>query len=71
MEGWVALSAGDCLIFDDRILHRGMANASDDVRWVAYFSYMRPREGMDDVEDTHFQEGHGSLFPDAAAPTTR
>jgi|EP01043_Picozoa_sp_COSAG02_P063213 hypothetical protein len=54
--------AGDCLIFDDRILHRGMPNNSNDVRWVAYFSYMRPREGMDFLEDTHFQHGRGSLF---------
>jgi ectoine hydroxylase-related dioxygenase (phytanoyl-CoA dioxygenase family) len=55
-----ALAAGDCLIFDDRILHRGLANNSDHTRWVAYFSYMRPRleeGGM----DTHF-EATRSLF---------
>jgi ectoine hydroxylase-related dioxygenase (phytanoyl-CoA dioxygenase family) len=56
-----AMSAGDCLIFDDRILHRGLANASEQERWVAYFSYMRPRPGMGGVADTHF-EASKSLF---------
>ena len=56
-----AMSAGDCLIFDDRILHRGLANASEQERWVAYFSYMRPRPGLDRVADTHF-EASKSLF---------
>ena len=56
-----AMSAGDCLIFDDRILHRGLANASNQERWVAYFSYMRPRPGLDGVADTHF-EASKSLF---------
>ena len=56
-----AMSAGDCLIFDDRILHRGLANASDRERWVAYFSYLRPRPGLDGIADTHF-EASKSLF---------
>jgi hypothetical protein len=56
-----AMSAGDCLIFDDRILHRGLANASEQERWVAYFSYLRPRPGSDQVADTHF-EASRSLF---------
>lgn len=56
-----AMSAGDGLIFDDRILHRGLANASEQERWVAYFSYMRPRPGLDGVADTHF-EASKSLF---------
>jgi len=34
-----ALAAGTCIIFDDRILHRGLANQSDKIRHVAYFSY--------------------------------
>eukprot|EP00929_Paragymnodinium_shiwhaense_P015269 TRINITY_DN123331_c0_g1_i1.p1 TRINITY_DN123331_c0_g1~~TRINITY_DN123331_c0_g1_i1.p1 ORF type:complete len:263 (-),score=9.01 TRINITY_DN123331_c0_g1_i1:8-796(-) len=55
-----ALAAGDCVIFDDRILHRGLANCSDEDRWVAYFSYMRPRPGT--IEDTHF-EATRTLFP--------
>ncbi len=56
-----AMSAGDCLIFDDRILHRGLANTSEQERWVAYFSYLRPRAGMDRIADTHF-EASKSLF---------
>ncbi len=56
-----AMSAGDCLIFDDRILHRGLANASEHERWVAYFSYLRPRPGLDAIADTHF-EASKSLF---------
>jgi hypothetical protein len=35
------LAAGSCLVFDDRILHRGLANRSDDTRHVAYFTYRR------------------------------
>jgi hypothetical protein len=56
-----AMSAGDCLIFDDRILHRGLANGSERERWVAYFSYLRPRPGMERIADTHF-EASNSLF---------
>lgn len=56
-----AMAAGDCLIFDDRILHRGLANASPQERWVAYFSYLRPRPGLADIADTHF-EASRSLF---------
>ncbi|MDH5176245.1 MAG: phytanoyl-CoA dioxygenase family protein, partial [Gammaproteobacteria bacterium] len=58
-----AMAAGDGLIFDDRILHRGLANASQQERWVAYFSYLRPRAGLEDVADTHF-EATRSLFGD-------
>ena len=56
-----AMAAGDCLIFDDRILHRGLANASQQERWVAYFSYLRPRPGLEEIADTHF-EATRSLF---------
>jgi hypothetical protein len=56
-----AMAAGDCLIFDDRILHRGLANASQHERWVAYFSYLRPRPVLDGIADTHF-EASRSLF---------
>ena len=33
------LTAGSCLIFDDRILHRGLGNASDSRRSMVYFAY--------------------------------
>jgi hypothetical protein len=56
-----AMSAGDCLMFDDRILHRGLANSSAHERWVAYFSYLRPRPGLGAIADTHF-EASRSLF---------
>ena len=56
-----AMAAGDCLVFDDRVLHRGLANNSGHERWVAYFSYLRPRPGLDDIADTHF-EASRSLF---------
>lgn len=55
-----ALRAGDCLLFDDRILHRGLANRSEAERWIAYFSYARPRD-MSAVDETHF-EATRSLF---------
>jgi hypothetical protein len=35
------LKAGSALIFDDRILHRGLGNQAEDTRHVAYFSYAR------------------------------
>ena len=41
-ETWASsLPAGSCLLFDDRILHRGMANRSDATRYVAYLTYRR------------------------------
>jgi hypothetical protein len=56
-----AMAAGDGVIFDDRILHRGLANTSQQERWVAYFSYLRPRPGLEEIADTHF-EAQRSLF---------
>jgi hypothetical protein len=55
------MAAGDFLMFDDRILHRGLANDSGQERWVAYFSYLRPRPGLEEIADTHF-EASRSLF---------
>ncbi len=52
-----AMSEGSCLVFDDRLLHRGLANQSDSARHVAYFSYRR--KGY--VGDTHF-ESKRSIF---------
>ena len=49
-----ALTAGSCLIFDDRILHRGLSNASDSRRSVVYFSYRQA--GYE--ENTHFEAQH-------------
>ena len=46
-----ALAAGSCLIFDDRILHRGLGNASDSRRSMVYFSYRQ--RGYS--ENTHFE----------------
>ena len=46
-----ALAAGSCLIFDDRILHRGLGNASNSRRSMVYFSYRRSGYS----ENTHFE----------------
>jgi hypothetical protein len=46
-----ALTTGSCLIFDDRILHRGLGNASDSRRSMAYFSYRQAGYS----ENTHFE----------------
>lgn len=51
------LNSGSCLLFDDRILHRGLANRSDRARYVAYFSYRK--RGYS--ENTHF-EAKRSVF---------
>ncbi|MGD2128872.1 MAG: phytanoyl-CoA dioxygenase family protein [Lysobacterales bacterium] len=57
-ERWVEpLAAGSCLVFDDRILHRGLANHSDRARYVVYFSYRK--SGY--AENTHFESQH-SVF---------
>lgn len=48
-----AVAAGDALVFDDRVLHRGLANHSRADRWVAYFSYYRPRKSQG--VNTHFE----------------
>jgi len=53
----VSASKGDVMIFDDRILHRGLANISDRARSVAYISYKRSSF----MDDTHF-EANRSLF---------
>lgn len=52
-----AFSAGNSMIFDDRMLHRGLANASDKTRTVVYFSYRK--KGY--RENTYF-EAERSLF---------
>ena len=46
-----ALTAGSCLIFDDRILHRGLGNTSNSRRSVVYFSYRQAGYS----ENTHFE----------------
>jgi len=46
-----ALAAGSCLIFDDRILHRGLGNASDSRRSMVYFAYRQAGYS----ENTHFE----------------
>jgi ectoine hydroxylase-related dioxygenase (phytanoyl-CoA dioxygenase family) len=51
------MAAGSCLVFDDRLLHRGLANRSDSTRHVAYFSYRRKAYS----ENTHF-ESQRSVF---------
>ena len=46
-----AMFSGSCLIFDDRLLHRGLGNQSDNTRHVAYFSYRK--KGY--TANTHFE----------------
>ncbi|KAH8066666.1 cysteine desulfurase [Aureococcus anophagefferens] len=55
---------GGGVIFDDRILHRGGANASADDRWVGYLSYLR--RGFS--ADTHFEAFRRLRDLVAAAP---
>lgn len=52
-----ALDAGSCLVIDDRLMHRGLANRSERVRHIAYFSYRK----RDYTENTHF-EAQRSVF---------
>ena len=46
-----SMAAGSCLVFDDRLLHRGLANRSGIMRHVAYFSYRRKGYCV----NTHFE----------------
>ena len=52
-----ALAAGSCIVFDDRVMHRGLGNRSDSKRHMAYFSYRK--KGYS--ENTHFESQH-SVF---------
>lgn len=52
-----SMTAGSCLVFDDRLMHRGLANQSDHTRHVAYFSYRRNGYSA----NTHF-ESQRSVF---------
>lgn len=47
----LAMSKGSALLFDDRILHRGLANKSSKKRILGYFSYRR----SDFEPSTHFE----------------
>ena len=52
-EAWASpLSAGTCLVFDDRVMHRGKANRSDGVRYVGYFTYRRRGYSTDTYFET-------------------
>lgn len=60
-DRWASpMTAGSCLVFDDRILHRGLANISEQNRYVGYFSYRCKAY----AENTHF-ESQRSVFSEA------
>ena len=46
-----SMARGSALIFDDRLMHRGMANRSSEMRHVAYFSYRSKGYNV----NTHFE----------------
>jgi len=46
------ISRGDCLLYDYRVIHRGMPNESKYGRPICYFLYSK--EGMEHVEDQNF-----------------
>lgn len=52
-----AMPAGTWVLFDDRLMHRGLANRSATTRYVAYFSYRK--SGY--AGNTHF-EARRSVF---------
>ena len=52
-----AMAPGSCLVFDDRLLHRGLANETNSMRHIAYFSYRRKGYAV----NTHF-ESNRSVF---------
>ena len=51
------LPIGSFVAFDDRVMHRGLANRSDRKRYLGYFSYRK--KGY--AENTHF-ESQRSVF---------
>ena len=53
-EAWASpLAAGAGVLFDDRVMHRGMANRSEEIRHVAYFTYRRRGYSTDTYFETH------------------
>ena len=61
-ESWASpMSAGSCLVFDDRILHRGLANRSATTRHVAYFLYCRKGHST----NTYFESQRSVYDPTA------
>lgn len=51
------MTAGSCVVFDDRLMHRGLGNRSDVDRHIAYFSYRR--KGY--IGETHFESQQSLL----------
>ena len=51
------MPAGSFVVFDDRLMHRGLGNHSSEKRYMAYFSYRK--SGY--TENTHF-EASRSIF---------
>ena len=51
------MPTGTWVLFDDRVMHRGLADQSDVMRYMAYFSYRK--KGY--AENTHF-EAQRSVF---------
>ena len=51
------MPAGSFVVFDDRLMHRGLANRSVEKRYMAYFSYRKAGY----TENTHF-EAQRSVF---------
>ena len=54
------MPTGSWVLFDDRVMHRGLANQSDVTRYMAYSSYRK--KGY--AENTHF-EAQRSVFDEA------
>jgi len=52
-----AMPTGTWVLFDDRVMHRGLSNRSSTTRYMAYFSYRK--RGY--TENTHF-EARRSVF---------
>ena len=51
------MPAGSFIVFDDRLMHRGLGNQSGEKRYMAYFSYRKAGYS----ENTHF-EAQRSVF---------
>lgn len=71
VEGEAVAVPGDAIIFDYRILHRGLANVSDEARPLAYFTFAKPwfRDATNYTKTSLFRGDSEETFHEGSAET--
>jgi ectoine hydroxylase-related dioxygenase (phytanoyl-CoA dioxygenase family) len=62
VQNEVVAVPGDAIVFDYRILHRGLANISDQARPLAYFTFAKPwfRDATNYTKTSLFEDDNDS-----------